>query len=513
MKNQQLDKYVSESRAKGMADSQIQQELLKGGWNMNDINESLFPNPAKPLKLRNHKLLILSVVIIVGILILSFVISVSSSSVEEYKVKASITKIQGLDNNPDRINIFKNGKGSWFLWKDRSSWNNGFYTLKDTTVIPLKMEKEFYPSNPMYFGKPKDLLSHPESPAAYSARIFSSGIPYFTEDKIGDDYLIYNQSNPNYSLVYRLDGGIARPFFDAPNNNLGFKSDGAGNFYAFIVNALTGGTSIYRIRSTTMTEIKGLQNGYDYALYLDGPSRSYVVLTYGKGPDRENPDRYQTYSVYKINGDEAIKITDLDNYNSGVRISFGGTGEVYATAESKTDATGTPDCPRCNLIPNIIDFYKIEGGTANKISKIPGHTPQKKYNDNSYSKTQKFEDVLGNVYEIVTKVGEPFWNCELFKVDQGQRYSVIDDLNDIGCADLYTDNKGTWLLVEEVAGFSGTKTNLYKIDGSKAYNVEGFKDMRLLKLFYDDSGEFWYGTTDGTGDDTNNKNLYKISFD
>src|ERR1035437_116732 len=261
MKNLKLEQYVVDARAKGIADAQIQQELLKGGWNANEINEAFsISNIVRPK--RKHWILIIVGIIILIIVGLSFVGKLSNPSVEQYQGKVSITEVQGFDKDLDGRNMVVDGKGAWFVWGGGHSWNDSFYILNNTTASLLKIEKDFYPPNPTFFGKSTDLSSHPDSPAAYASRLRTLGTPQFASDKLSDDYLVYTANDPSYSLVYRIADGIARPLFDAPNVNLGFQSDGAGNFYAFIVDALTGGTSIYRINGTSLSEIKNLQNGY-----------------------------------------------------------------------------------------------------------------------------------------------------------------------------------------------------------------------------------------------------------
>lgn len=516
MSSPEIEKYITEARAKGMSNDAIRQELLRGGWNANEVDASFSPQTIPLPEKKTSRILIAGLALFGVIVLLGIIGSLTgnrSLKIQTYAGKVQITEVTGFPSYLDGRNVVTNNNGTWYVWGAGKSWDDSYFEIKDAIATPIKFDWKTKRSS---FGFGERFSSHPDSPAAYSTRLRTLGTPSFVNDSLNNWYLVLTQNDPSTSYVLRIANGTARPVFDAPNVDLDFKGDGSGNFYAFIAfitQANTAETAVFRINGETMTEIQGLRNGFDHSFVLNGPNSNYVVLTDGKGTDYDHPHRFAGSHVYQIVSDNSVKITQLEGYNRGISLSVV-NGDVYARAQSNTKGFASPECPQCNLKPDVTDYYKIEGAVAKKIDKLPEPKPQKNYGGETHGGgTATFEDEIGNKYEMVTKVGEPFWKCELFKVEDDQRYSVIDGLNDVGCADVYTDKKGEWIVVEKGDIYGGSKTKVYKLQGKNAFYIKDFEGMRWLTLSHDDIGNFWYGTTQSDKGIPAERHVYKISFE
>lgn len=524
MSSKKLSEYIAEARRRGMTDDLIRQESLKSGWNTDEITDALSLTVSLPKK--KSRIIITTTLIIIGVVVLLVAVralSGSNGGAKPYTGKVSITEVQGFDPKLNGKNIVTDNAGKWYVWGQGSSWDTSYYRIQDTTAISLKfIHDKFDPPNPPFWGNSSNSADiakkFPNSPGAYFMRLRTAGYPSFILAPNGNQYLITAGNDPSWSLAYRLIGDQFIPFFDAPNVALNFSSDGVGNAYITIANASTGGTAVYRLNGDLITEIKGLENGYDYSFALNGPDHSYAVLTDGPGPDYDHPHRFANSHVFQIIGDRAVVISQLDGYNRGVSLSLDDKGNVYATGQSSTKLPDSSDRSQMNPKPDVNDYYKISGTVVTKIAMIPTPEPQKNYGGETHGGSgtaSTFEDDLGNVYQMVIQIGEPLWKCQLYKVEGQQRYLVIDNLNDVGCADVYTNKKGEWVVVNKGDIYGGSKTRVYVLDGRAAYYVKDFENMRHLTLSYDNSGDFWYGLTQndkgGTSIDTDTS-MYKISF-
>ncbi len=476
--------------------------------------------------MKKIKIILIILFTIVGVVVLLKIIPTSigiNGGVKSYTGKVGITEVQGFDPELNGKNIVTDNKGTWYVWGSGSSWDTSFYKIKDTKVVLLKFRNnEFYPPNPPFLGNSNNSADvekrFPDSPAAYFMRLRTLGTPQFFLTPKGNQYLVTAGNDPSWSMVYRFIGDEVIPFLDAPNPWLNFSSDKGENAYIAVANAFNGTTAVYKLNGNSITEIKGLENGFDYNFTLDQSDKSYVVLTDGKGADYDHPHRFANSHVFQIVDDHAIKIPQLDGYNRAVTISVNSKGDVYATAQSSTKLPNLSDKSQTNPKPDVTDYYKLNGIVASKIAKIPDPEPQKKYGGETHGSsgaTTMFEDDFGNVYKMVIEVGEPLWKCQFFKVEGEQQYPVIKDLSDVGCADVYTNKKGEWVVVDKGDIYGGSRTKVYVIEGRTAYYVKDFEKMRYLTLSYDNTGDFWYGLTENDkGDSSLDKDthMYKISF-